>query len=66
MAIVRSDGLVIRALKDTQLKTFIQNNVFHQFWSVDKVWKINENRNTSFTDQYLLMPISIFNSWSGE
>lgn len=66
MTIIRSDGLVIRGLKSTQLKTFIQNNVFHQFWGVDKVGEINEKRDTSFTDQYLLMPISIFNSWGEE
>lgn len=68
MALVRQDGLILRDLQGHQLKTFIQNGVFHQFYvkGGSRVESVRLGVTTQFKDQYLIMPRSIFDIWSKE
>lgn len=63
MATLRTDGLVIRDLESQRLKTFLQGGEHYQVLRNGKAAKIFSNQ-TSFTDQYLLMPKSIFDNWT--
>ena len=65
--VVRSDGLSIRCLDGDQYKAFIQRGKFWQWYNTDqKPDTITLTGHTSYMDQYLLMPISVFKDWESE
>lgn len=64
--VVRSDGLSIRYLDGNQYKTFVQNGKFWQWYGTSTQNTITLHGYTSYMDQYLLMPISVFKDWESE
>ncbi len=65
--VVRSDGLSIRALDEDQYKAFIQRGKFWQWHGKStNLGTITLSGHTSYNDQYLLMPISVFKNWESK